>query len=48
MKGLPQGRADMIVPASLLVKHILNVGNFQGFNVSPFALKEGVLSSLAG
>lgn len=48
MNGIPKGREDMIVPASLLVKYILTIGNFNGFSLSPNSMKEGILRSLAG
>ncbi|MCB0495733.1 MAG: phosphatase [Cyclobacteriaceae bacterium] len=48
MAGIPKGREDMIVPASLLVRFMLRKGKFDGFSLSPFSMKEGILSSLAG
>ena len=48
MDGIPKGREDMIVPASLLVSYVLNTGGFKGFSLSPFSMKEGILSSVTG
>lgn len=46
MAGIPKGREDMIVPASLLVKYVLTIGSFGGFSLSPYSMKEGILSSM--
>ena len=42
--GMIPMRVDMIVGASVVTKNILNNCNFDYMKVSPFALKEGVLS----
>jgi len=46
IKGLPKERVNMIVVAFLLVKYILDTGKFKDIIVSPYALKEGVLSEM--
>lgn len=48
MNGIPKGREDMIVPASILVSYMLKIGDFEGFSLSPYSMKEGILSSLEG
>lgn len=48
MNGIPKGREDMIVPASILVDFVLKIGDFDGFTLSPYSMKEGILSSLEG
>lgn len=45
--GIPKGRENMIVPASILVKHVLTLGSFSGFNLSPYSMKEGILASIS-
>jgi len=46
IKGLPLQRVNMIVVAFLLIKYILDTGKFKDIIVSPYALKEGLLSEM--
>ena len=46
VEGLPVERLDMIVVAFLLIKLVLETGKFRDIIVSPYALKEGVLSEM--
>jgi len=46
IKGLPAERVNMIVVAFLLISFVLDTGKFKDIVVSPYALKEGVLSEM--
>ena len=45
-KNIPPARAEMIAVAMVLIKSVLSLSTFQEIMVSPYALKEGILSSL--
>ena len=47
IKGLPQERVKLIVVGMVLKNTIIQMVQPKSINVSPFALKEGVLSEMA-
>jgi exopolyphosphatase / guanosine-5'-triphosphate,3'-diphosphate pyrophosphatase len=46
MKGMVQMRVDMIVIASIMVKHLLNKFDLKKMRYSAYALKEGILEQV--
>ncbi len=44
--NIPEARAEMISVALILIRKILSYGNFRQILVSPYALKEGILSEM--
>ena len=43
---IPQQRAKLIVIAFLLMKYVIDSGNFESLVISPFALKEGAIMEM--
>lgn len=48
MEHIPNDRADMIVVALILVRHIMNLAGIERLTVSYFSMKEGMLDEMMG
>ena len=48
LKGMPAGRADLIIVAYLLIYFVLTHTNIQEIAISKYAVKEGVLKEMIG